>query len=278
MKSPLGILLITFFINPTLLLSQEENWYYKNAPDKTQTMTVLEYCQFASNNGNGFPWIDCTSSFEEVKKAAYIYNTYNIYFPSGIFDKCLGNSYFEHEEYWCEVRSLLTNDSLYHFGEQNLLFVRKNKNENYQLYFYKITKPDPFSEEADLNRIKNERKNIDTIYIIAENILMKNPKEGDIAIISISLSPKNIFNGFKDISLDYMTVAETAIENVDYEAISGRILFNDDSPNKIIVLKIKILKDNINEGKETFSLKLSNPTNAILRTNFIQFTIQDEKK
>lgn len=275
MKSSISLFLTLLSFNLSIL-SQEDSWFHVNNPEKTQTMTALEYCQYASQSGNGFPWIDNTSSYDEIKKAAYIYNTYKIYFPSGILDKCLGESYFKHEENWYETSLLLTNDSLYHFGEQSLLFVRKNKKEEYRLYFYKIIKPDPFSEEAELSRRKNIQ-NPDSIFINVENVLMKNPDEGNIAIISISLLPKDILE-FEDVSLEYMTIEESALESIDYEPISGKILFTNKFPNKIWILKIKILADSVKEEKETFMLKFINPKNAVLKTDFIRFTINGENR
>jgi hypothetical protein len=65
-----------------------------------------------------------------------------------------------------------------------------------------------------------------------------------------------------EVSIDYATVdSNTATAGDDYIAIQGTLTWSDgDMDNQ--KLSIKILEDAVFEGKETFSLVLSNPTNG----------------
>ncbi len=75
-------------------------------------------------------------------------------------------------------------------------------------------------------------------------------------------------------SVDYATIAGTATSGADYTNTTGTLTFNTGETNATIT--IPIIADSLLEGKETFSLRLSNPTNALLGTltNTV-VTIQD---
>ncbi len=67
----------------------------------------------------------------------------------------------------------------------------------------------------------------------------------------------------RDVSVDYATEDGTAAAGADYTAASGTLTFAPGETAKTV--SVAILDDAIDEGKETFKLKLSNPRGAFLR-------------
>ena len=65
------------------------------------------------------------------------------------------------------------------------------------------------------------------------------------------------------VSVDYATADGTATAGADYTAASGTLTFAPGETAKTV--PVAILDDAIDEGKETFKLKLSNPRGAYLR-------------
>ena len=63
-------------------------------------------------------------------------------------------------------------------------------------------------------------------------------------------------------SVGYATFDETAVQGVDYKAVSGAVTFAEGSAEEIV--EIPILEDNESEGDETFALKLFNAKGAQL--------------
>ncbi len=67
----------------------------------------------------------------------------------------------------------------------------------------------------------------------------------------------------RDVSVDYATEDGTAAAGADYTATSGTLTFAVGETAKKV--SVPLLDDAIDEGKETFKLKLSNPRGAFLR-------------
>ena len=66
-----------------------------------------------------------------------------------------------------------------------------------------------------------------------------------------------------DVSVDYATEDGTATAGADYTAASGTLTFAPGETAKTV--SVAVLDDAVDEGKETFKLKLSNPRGAFLR-------------
>ncbi len=66
-----------------------------------------------------------------------------------------------------------------------------------------------------------------------------------------------------EVSVDYATEDDTATAGADYTATSGTLTFAPGETAKTV--SVALLDDAIDEGKETFKLKLSNPQGAYLR-------------
>ena len=64
------------------------------------------------------------------------------------------------------------------------------------------------------------------------------------------------------ITVQYSTANGTALAGSDYTATTGTLTFNPGVTNKTI--SIPILNNSVNEANETFTVKLTSPTNAIL--------------
>ena len=65
------------------------------------------------------------------------------------------------------------------------------------------------------------------------------------------------------VSVDYATEDGTATAGADYTAVSGTLTFAAGETTKTV--SVTLLDDAVDEGKETFKLKLSNPQGAYLR-------------
>jgi hypothetical protein len=76
------------------------------------------------------------------------------------------------------------------------------------------------------------------------------------------------------ITVQYSTANVTALAGSDYTATTGTLTFNPGVTSQTI--SIPILNDSVNEANETFTLKLTSPTNAILGgTATVTTTITD---
>jgi beta propeller repeat protein len=75
------------------------------------------------------------------------------------------------------------------------------------------------------------------------------------------------------VNVNYATRNGTAIAGRDYTAINGRLTFNPGETVKNIV--VPILNNNLNERNETFTITLTNPSNATLTKAQGRVTITD---
>jgi len=76
------------------------------------------------------------------------------------------------------------------------------------------------------------------------------------------------------ITVQYATANGTATAGSDYTSTTGTLTFNPGETSKVI--NIPILNDSVNEANETFTLRLTSPTNATLgTTNTVTTTITD---
>ena len=90
------------------------------------------------------------------------------------------------------------------------------------------------------------------------------------ATYTVSLSSAST----QTITVNYATANGTAIAGSDYTSTTGTLTFNPGVTSQAI--NIPILNDSVNEANETFTLKLTNPTNASLgTTNTVTTTITD---
>jgi hypothetical protein len=111
----------------------------------------------------------------------------------------------------------------------------------------------------------------------------------DLPLVSITTSPTTVVEGLvasqvytvtlsaassQSISVQYATSNGTATSGSDYTSTTGTLIFNAGVTTQTIT--IPILNDSVNEADETFTLSLSNPTNALLgSTVSITTTITD---
>ncbi|UXE62776.1 MAG: S8 family serine peptidase [Woronichinia naegeliana WA131] len=78
------------------------------------------------------------------------------------------------------------------------------------------------------------------------------------------------------ITVQYSTANGTALAGSDYTATTGTLAFTPGVTSQTISIPILILNDSVNEANETFTLKLTSPTNAILGgTATVTTTITD---
>lgn len=78
------------------------------------------------------------------------------------------------------------------------------------------------------------------------------------AVFTVTLAP----TGTQVVTVDYATVAGTASAGSDYTATGGTLTFNVGETEKTIT--VPIIGDTVDESDETFTVILSNPTNAEL--------------
>ncbi|WP_013325320.1 choice-of-anchor L domain-containing protein [Gloeothece verrucosa] len=89
------------------------------------------------------------------------------------------------------------------------------------------------------------------------------------AILTVTLSAAATTN----ITVDYALTPGTATPDSDYSNITGTLTFAPGETTKTIA--VPILSDNLIESSETFSVNLSNPTNATIKNNSGTVTISD---
>jgi len=113
--------------------------------------------------------------------------------------------------------------------------------------------------------------------------------DNDLPLINITTSPQTVVEGLatslvytvslstassQSITVQYATSNGTATLGSDYTSTTGTLTFNAGVTTQSIT--IPILNDAANEADETFSLTLSNPTNALLgSTKSVTTTITD---
>ena len=86
-------------------------------------------------------------------------------------------------------------------------------------------------------------------------------KEGKDASLDFAVTLHRAASG--PVTVDYATADGTAAAGADYTAASGTLVFAPGETAKTV--SVPLLDDSHDEGKETFSLKLSNPRGAYLR-------------
>ena len=86
-------------------------------------------------------------------------------------------------------------------------------------------------------------------------------KEGKDASLDFAVTLSRAASG--PVSVDYATADGTAAAGADYTAASGTLTFAAGETAKTV--SVALLDDAIDEGKETFTLELSNPRGAFLR-------------
>lgn len=76
------------------------------------------------------------------------------------------------------------------------------------------------------------------------------------------------------VSVDYSLVPITANENSDYTQQQGRLVFQENETQKEII--VSVVADNTDEPDESFSVVLSNPSNADMSESVAIVTIEDD--
>ncbi|QDU64098.1 Calx-beta domain protein [Planctomycetes bacterium Pan216] len=99
----------------------------------------------------------------------------------------------------------------------------------------------------------------DDRVLSVEGIEVNEGDEGSsVATFTVSLNlPWN-----EEVTVNYQTIADTATEGSDYEAVSGTLTFAPGETERTV--EVPILGDQLVELDERFSLSLSNPLNAIV--------------
>ena len=90
------------------------------------------------------------------------------------------------------------------------------------------------------------------------------------AVFTVSLSAASR----REITVDFATANGTATAGSDYQATSGTLTFAPGTTTQ--TLTVLILGDTLDEPNETFTVTLSNPTNATLATAQATGTIVDD--
>ena len=88
-------------------------------------------------------------------------------------------------------------------------------------------------------------------------------KEDKDASLDFAVTLHRAASGPVSVSVDYATADGTAVAGADYTATSGTLTFAAGETAKTVSVALR--DDAIDEGKETFRLKLSNPRGAYLR-------------
>jgi len=97
--------------------------------------------------------------------------------------------------------------------------------------------------------------------------------ETDSGVTTVKLSLGLTQFTYLPVTVDYVTVAGTAAEDVDYNAAAGTVTFYPGQTVKTI--QIDVINDDVYEGDETFSVRLSNPQNTTLLDNEATVTIMN---
>ena len=97
------------------------------------------------------------------------------------------------------------------------------------------------------------------------------PEGGGTATFTVSISGSTLL----DASVDYGTVAGTAQSGSDYTSASGALIFT--WPYDNLTIDVPILDDGTREPDETFSVVLSNPSDATITDGVGEGTIMDDE-
>jgi uncharacterized repeat protein (TIGR02543 family) len=84
--------------------------------------------------------------------------------------------------------------------------------------------------------------------------------EGDAGTVEAVFTLTLLFASGEDVSVDYATADGSAVAGVDYEPVSGRLVFSGGATTQQI--RVVVNGDRIEEDDETFLVRLSNPINA----------------
>ncbi|MBL4827038.1 MAG: hypothetical protein JKY66_04880, partial [Spongiibacteraceae bacterium] len=93
---------------------------------------------------------------------------------------------------------------------------------------------------------------------------------------SVSLTIERLGDAQGELSVDYVTLDASAVAGMDFVAQAGTVLFADQQTSSTITLQL--VDDQIYEGTESFTVRLSNPSNevAIVSENTTSITITDD--
>lgn len=107
-------------------------------------------------------------------------------------------------------------------------------------------------------------------YLTINDITVVNEGVDTFAVFTVS----RLLNSTSTCTVGYATVDGTAIAGIDYISVTGTLIFLPTETTKII--SIPILADGgLNEPLESFTIVLSNPTNATLGNSTGICNIQD---
>lgn len=88
--------------------------------------------------------------------------------------------------------------------------------------------------------------------------------EGDSGTTDLAFTVSLTESSNETITVDYNTSAGTATEGVDYNGTSGTLTFEPGQTTQTIV--VQVVGERVHEADETFTVELSNPTNALLES------------
>ncbi len=86
--------------------------------------------------------------------------------------------------------------------------------------------------------------------------------EGDTAPTSMVFQVSLSAPSSQLVTVDYATADDTATQRVDYTPVTGRFTFNPGETNKTVT--VQVIPDLLPEADETFYVRLSDPTNAVI--------------
>ncbi|MCX7421931.1 MAG: hypothetical protein NT013_20625 [Planctomycetia bacterium] len=97
--------------------------------------------------------------------------------------------------------------------------------------------------------------------------------EGDSGTFTVTFTVGLTSAGTQTVMVDYSTAAGTATAGTDFQSVAGTLIFPAGVTSQTVA--VQIINDTTTEGTETFSLNLSNATNAALIDNQGAATIND---
>ncbi|MGH3594072.1 MAG: Calx-beta domain-containing protein, partial [Pseudonocardiaceae bacterium] len=97
--------------------------------------------------------------------------------------------------------------------------------------------------------------------------------EGDVGTVTATFTVTQSAASGKTVTVDYATADGTATSPADYTATSGTLTFNPGQTTKTV--DVTIQGDLLNEANETYTLTLTNPTNATIPVATRTGTITD---
>ncbi|MCB8921323.1 MAG: hypothetical protein H6662_07045 [Ardenticatenaceae bacterium] len=105
---------------------------------------------------------------------------------------------------------------------------------------------------------------------IADVMILEGNGGTTTAVFTVTLAPTNT----QTVTVDYATIAGTATEGVDYTAVADTLTFNSGESTQYIM--VDVIGDTGDEPDETFTVQLSNPSNAELVDGLATGTIVDD--